>query len=128
MKKRLRKKKRLAEFTQYLAHIVFSIKYNVEADVVMDAFLSKIDELKLSCGGTWTTRDLQNGADMHVEIGNRIHADRNLEKIEDWIKANPHIDKYKFDPKFENVYYPKNMDYTEEDLKKDKEFYNSLFE
>jgi uncharacterized protein YggL (DUF469 family) len=99
MKKRLRKKKHLGEFTEYGRQLVINRNLKDGFDEFLDAFIEEAIETDgCYCGGGGKEDKL----DVIVELGRRSDdPDARLNKITAWLDARPDVEKWRVGEEFD---------------------------
>jgi uncharacterized protein YggL (DUF469 family) len=99
MKKRLRKKKHLGEFTEYGRQLVINRNLKDGFDEFLDAFIEEAIETDgCYCGGGGKEDKL----DVIVELGRRSDdPDARLNKITAWLDARPDVEKWSVGEEFD---------------------------
>jgi uncharacterized protein YggL (DUF469 family) len=95
VRKRLRKKKKLAEFVEWgvLVKSKINLANEQELDKFMDEFIEKVEENNCYCGGGIS---LDKGLDMVIELGtNATNCKIRLEKITQWLKDHSGVGELK---------------------------------
>ncbi len=91
MKKRLRKKKHLGEFTEYGVPIAMRLSDDIDFDNFLDSFLDAIEATGCYFGGGGK-KDRFSGI---IELGRESNSpEEKLHEISNWIKKNRSIEKY----------------------------------
>ena len=99
MKKRLRKKKHLVEFTEWGRQLVIVRNRKDEFDAFLDAFIEEaIESNGCYCSGGGKEDKL----DVVVELGRRSDdPDARLNKITAWLNARPDVERWKVGEEFD---------------------------
>ncbi|MDZ7759650.1 MAG: 50S ribosome-binding protein YggL [Desulfovermiculus sp.] len=99
MKKRMRKKKRLGEFTEWGRQLVISRNSHEGFDEFLDAFIDEAIEANgCYCGGGGSADKLS----FIVELGRRKHdPDARMANIESWLGTRPDVDTWEVGPEFD---------------------------
>jgi len=99
MKKRLRKKQHLGEFTEWGRQLVIVRNRKDGFDEFLDAFIEEAIELNgCYCGGGGKEDKL----DVVVELGPRSDdPDDKLNKITAWVDARPDVERWKVGEEFD---------------------------
>ncbi len=99
MKKRVRKKKRLGEFTQWGRQLVIVRNRKDEFDEFLDAFIEEAIEANgCYCGGGGK----ENKLDVVVELGRRAdNPDARLNRITAWLDARPDVENWTVTEEFD---------------------------
>ncbi|MFO7685021.1 MAG: 50S ribosome-binding protein YggL [Desulfobacterales bacterium] len=99
MKKRLRKKKHLGEFTEYGRQLVINRKLTDGFDEFLDAFIKEaIEANNCYCGGGGKEDKLN----VIVELGRRSDdPDARLDRIIAWLDARPDVENWKVADEFD---------------------------
>ena len=92
MKKRVRKKKRLAEFKEFGVPVAIKRKQKSNFDAFLDEFLEQAIESNECCFGGSGNDDYLEG---FIELGKATYnPEEKLRKIFEWLDARPDIEKY----------------------------------
>lgn len=99
MKKRLRKKKHLGEFTEWGRQLVILRNLKNGFDEFLDAFIEEAIELNgCYCGGGGK----ENKLDVVVELGRRSDdPDARLKRITAWLDARSDVESWKVGEEFD---------------------------
>ena len=111
MKKRLRKKKHLGEFTDWGRQLVILRNRKDGFDEFFDAFIEEaIESNGCYCGGGGK----ENTLDVVVELGRRSDdPNTKLNKITAWLDARPDVEKWKVGDEFD-IWYGDFQDIDDE--------------
>ncbi len=114
MKKRLRKKKRVGEFTEWGRQLVICRNSQEGFDEFLDAFIDEAIEANgCYCGGGGSADKLN----FIVELGRRVHdPDARMASIESWLGSRPDVGTWKVGPEFD-IWHGDDQD-IEEDVEK----------
>ncbi|MFP4035839.1 MAG: 50S ribosome-binding protein YggL [Desulfovermiculus sp.] len=114
MKKRLRKKKSLGEFTEWGRQLVIRRNSEEGFDDFLDAFIDEAIEANgCYCGGGGSADKLS----FIVELGRGMHdADARMARIETWLGTRPDVDTWEVGPVFD-IWHGNYQD-IEEDIVK----------
>jgi uncharacterized protein len=98
MKKRIRKKKHLAEFTEWGRQLVITRNRKDEFNEFLDAFIGSIEANGCYCGGAGKEDTL----DVIVELG-RLSVDRDakMKSIIAWLEARSDVQSWKAGDEFD---------------------------
>jgi len=98
MKKRLRKKKHLGEFTEWGRQLVIVRNRKDGFDEFLDAFIEAIESNGCYCGGGGK----EDKSGVVVELGRRADdPDAKLSKITAWLDARPDVERWKVGEEFD---------------------------
>lgn len=114
MKKRLRKKKGLGEFTEWGRQLVISRNCQEGFAEFLDAFIDEAIEANgCYCGGGGSAEKLS----FIVELGRRVQdPDARMARIETWLVARPDVDSWEVGPEFD-IWHGSCQDIEEEIVK-----------
>ena len=99
MKKRLRKKKHLGEFTEWGQRLIATRNTKAEPDAFQDAFiLEAIEGNGCFCGGSMS----ENHINVVVELGKSSdNPEERFAKVTDWLDARPDVQGWEAGPLFD---------------------------
>lgn len=93
MRKRLRKKKRLREFTEFLVDLDVTLRRGSNFDSFLDAFVDDaIEANEMYCGFGGKETQLSGC----LELGRIDVCPRNRKRVEEWLKQRPDVESYQF--------------------------------
>ena len=98
MKKRMRKKKHVGEFTVWGRQIIIYRNCSDHFDKFLDAFIEEAVEANgCYCGGGGS----KNMLDIVVELGLQEHCEERLQRIISWLQSRTDVESWQIGEKFD---------------------------
>ena len=98
MKKRMRKKKHVGEFTEWGRQIIIYRNCSDHFDKFLDAFIEEAVEANDCCCGGGGSKNM---LDIVVELGLQEHCEKRLQRIISWLQSRTDVESWKIGEKFD---------------------------